>query len=182
MNQLLNANRAQAQQSAGHTATVRAGIVSGYDPVNYCAKVRLQPDNTETGWLPVLTPWAGNGWGFFAPVTPGDVVEVQFQEGGKEAGFICQRFFNDGIRPLPVPSGEFWLVHQSGSLLKFHNDGSIELHAATNINSSATAWNHTGDINLTGTLTASVDVVSASKSGAHHTHTDPQGGSTGQPA
>jgi len=65
------------------------------------------------------------------------MVEVQFQEGDPEAGFVCQRFYNDSDRPLNVPSGEFWLVHQSGSLFKFHNDGSVEMQAATNLTASA---------------------------------------------
>lgn len=193
MKHLLNQARSQAQQSASHTATVRHGIVSSYDPVNYCAKVRLQPDDTETGWLPVVSPWVGNSWGMFAPVTPGDVVEVQFQEGGKEAGFICQRFFNDNIRPLPTPSGEFWLVHKLGQIFKLLNDGSVVFsdgHGATialkgdgTIVSAATTWTHTGNVDVTGTITATVDVVAAGKSGAHHTHTgvQPGAGSTGQP-
>jgi len=153
MGQLLNAMRAQAALAGSGKASVRLGIVSSYDHANYCAKVRLQPDDVETGWLPVVSPWVGNGWGLFAPPTPGDLVEVQFQEDHIEAGFVCQRFYNDSDRPLDVPSGEFWLVHQSGSLLKFHNDGTVELHANAAINSSAPVWNHTGPVNITGDVT-----------------------------
>ncbi len=39
----------------------------------------------------------------------------------------------------------------------------------------------TGDAHYTGTITADVDVMAAGKSGAHHTHSDPQGGTVGQP-
>lgn len=170
MKHLLNQTRAQAQQSASHTATVRHGIVSGYDPVNYCAKVRLQPDDTETGWLPVVSTWVGNGWGLFAPVTPGDVVEVQFQEGSKEAGFVCQRFFNDNIRPLPTPSGEFWLVHKSGSYFKFTNDGKVLMNTAVELDAG----------NLTQTLhTLVTDAFMSLYNG--HTHPDPQGGNSAAP-
>jgi phage baseplate assembly protein V len=133
MNQLMNTMRAQAALASSGRASVRLGIVSSYDHANYCAKVRVQPEDTETGWLPVTSPWIGNGWGMFAPPTPGDLVEVQFQEDSFEAGFVCQRFFNDADRPLPVPSGEFWLVHKSGSFLKFRNDGSVELNTAGNL-------------------------------------------------
>lgn len=114
-------------------ASVRVGIVSSYDHANYCAKVRIQPEDTETGWLPVVSPWVGNGWGMFAPVAPGDVVEVQFQEDSFEAGFVCQRFFNDEIRPLDVPSGELWMVHKSGAFLKFNNDGSVTITSHTDL-------------------------------------------------
>lgn len=126
-----------AQRMAAERAATRVGLVSSYDPTNYCVKVRLQPEDAETGWLPLLSPWVGNGWGLFAPPTTGDMIEVHFQEGDTEAGFACQRFFNDSDRPLTVQSGEFWLVHKSGSLLKFHNDGSIEMTAATNLTASA---------------------------------------------
>jgi phage baseplate assembly protein V len=153
MGPLLNAMRAQAALAAGGKASVRLGIVSSYDHANYCAKVRLQPEDVETGWLPVTSPWVGNGWGMFAPPTPGDMVEVQFQEGHIEAGFVCGRFYNDSDRPQDVPSGEFWLIHQSGSLLKFHNDGTVEMHASTAINSSAPVWNHAGPVNITGDVT-----------------------------
>jgi hypothetical protein len=36
-----------------------------------------------------------------------------------------------------VPSGEFWLVHQSGSYLKFTNDGDVLMNAARNMTLSA---------------------------------------------
>jgi phage baseplate assembly protein gpV len=137
MNRLLNVMRMQAQMQAGGSAQTRIGIVDSYDPANYCAKVRIQPEDTVTGWLPVLSPWVGNGWGFFAPPSVGDLVEIQYQEDDFNAGFVCQRFYNDSARPLPVVPGEFWLVHQSGSCLKFHNDGSIEMIAASNLTASA---------------------------------------------
>lgn len=152
MGALMNAMRAQASMVGNGRASVRIGIVSSYDHANYCAKVKIQPEDTETGWLPVVSPWVGNGWGMFAPVTPGDVVEVQFQEDCFDVGFVCQRFFNDNIRPLDVQSGEFWLVHQSGSCLKFHNDGSVDLTSYTNLTATVggnLVANVTGNANLT---------------------------------
>lgn len=137
MQGLLNAMRLQADLAGGARAIVRHGIVSSFDPDSYCAKVRVMPEGRETGWLPIVSPWIGNGWGLFAPPSIGDAVEVQFQEDDAEAGYVCQRFFNDSDRPLSVQSGEFWLVHKSGSFLKFHNDGSVELQSATNLTASA---------------------------------------------
>ena len=106
-------------------------------------------------------------------------------------------------------------MHKSGSLFKFHNDGSVELvtnqdlnatvgrHAninvtgnvvanvsgnlnATvggNITSSAASWNHTGNITVTGTVTASTDVVGGGKSLKSHVHAGvtPGGSVTGSP-
>lgn len=208
MQRLLNTMRAQAELAASGRARTRIGLVSSYDATNYCAKVRLMPEDVETGWLAVTTPWSGNGWGLFAPPTPGDMVEVQFQEGDLQAGFIVGRFYSDSDRPLAAPSGEFWLVHQSGSLLKFHNGGTVELVAAGTLTSSAPQWNHTGPVHITGDVTitgnetvtgndtvggnivatGNISDQGGSKSMAgmrtaynSHTHTDPQGGTTGTP-
>lgn len=215
MQKQLNHMRQLGQMATQAQATTRIGIVTSYDPNTYSVKVMLQPENLETGWLPVTSAWIGNGWGIFCPPSSGDMVEVQFQEDGQSAGFIVGRFFNDIERPLPAPSGEFWLVHKSGSLLKFHNDGSVELvtnqdlnatvgrHAnisvtgnivanvggnvnatvSGNITSSAASWAHTGNINVTGTVTASTDVIGGGKSLKSHVHSGvvPGGGTTGAP-
>jgi phage baseplate assembly protein gpV len=158
MQNLLNVARREAERVMSRLALPKTGIVSGYDPANYSAKVTLQPQGVETGWLPVRTPWAGNGWGLFCPPDIGDEVEVQFQEGGKQAGYVALRAFGDRFRPLEVPSGEFWLVHKSGSSLKFLNDGTVELHAQTALNSSAPLWTHTGDLVVNGSIRASEDI------------------------
>jgi phage baseplate assembly protein V len=151
MRGLLNVMRAQADMAGSGRAAVRLALVSSYDPVNYCAKARIQPEDTETGWLPVVSPWTGNGWGLFAPPTPGDLVEVQFQEDDIEAGFICQRFYNDTDRPLTVQSGEFWLVHQSGSFIKLTNDGKALINGFLEIDATAPTVNitaTTGNVNV----------------------------------
>ena len=134
---LLNAVRAQAQHAGQQRITKMWGIVSSYDPVNYCAKVLLQPSGIETGWLPVASQWVGAGWGMFAPPSIGEWVDVHFQEDDIDAGYISLRLFHDAARPLNVQPGEFWLVHQSGSLLQFKNDGSVALQAAGNLTASA---------------------------------------------
>lgn len=129
----------------------RLGTVSGYDKTYYAVKVALQPEGTETGWIPLGSSFVGNGWGLFCAPSIGDMVEVQFQEGDVEAAICCHRFFNDIDRPLPVPSGEFWLVHKSGSSLKFFNDGTVELHTHQNLSVQVD-----GNLvaNVTGTLSA----------------------------
>jgi phage baseplate assembly protein gpV len=158
--------RREAQRVCDKIALVRMGIVDGYDPSHYTVKVRLQPENILTGWLPVSTPWVGNQWGIYAPPSIGDVVEVHFQQGHIDAGFVVNRFFYAKVQPLAVPSGELWIVHQSGSLLKFHNDGSIEVKANTNVNMTANNLNVTGNVNVTGTIQATGDIIDQSLSTA----------------
>ncbi|MBI6183469.1 baseplate assembly protein [Serratia proteamaculans] len=144
MNSLLNTLRAASQQAAQTTATTRQGVVTSYDPDAYAIRVMLQPDNTLTGWLSLKSPWVGNGWGLFCPPSIGDLVEIDYQEGAAAAGSVGWRFYNDEDKPLPCPSGEFWLVHRSGSLLKFHNDGGVELVTAGDLRETVK-----GDYHLT---------------------------------
>lgn len=138
MNGVKNMMRAQAVGAmGGNGGHARIGQVTSYDPGHYAAKVMLQPEGAETGWLPVLSEWVGAEWGLYCPPTPGDTVMVLFQEGGREAGVVGGRMYGALAQPLPVQSGEFWLVHKSGSLLKFHNDGSVEVTAASNMTLTA---------------------------------------------
>lgn len=167
----------RAESLSARGSRCRVGLVSSYDPANYCAKVRIMPEDVETGWLPITSPWVGDGWGLFAPPTVGDMVEVQFQEDDIEAGFIVGRFYNDSDRPLPVESGEFWLVHKSGSFLKFHNNGSVELHTAEDLDVTVLANANVsieGDANVTVAGDTSVAVTgNITSSAAQFTHTGP---------
>ena len=189
MQQMLNIARREAQRVLAMIARPKIGIVTSYDPANYSAKVRLQPEDVETGWLPIRTPWAGNGWGMFGPPSLGDEVEIQHQEGGKQAPYIALRAFGDRFRPLAVSSGEFWLVHKSGSQFKFLNDGTVELAAAMAINSTAPVWNHTGDLTVNGEIRATGDIYDRYESGGdtmasfraaydEHRHNSPAGVTT----
>ena len=130
---LLNAMRLQGAQQAGQLALMRVGLVRSYDAANYCVKVEIQPEGTITGWLPLASPWAGNGWGMFCPPSIGDMIEIEFHDGDFDAGVACLRFFNDTNRPLNVPSGELWLFHTSGAFVKLTNDGKVSISALTEI-------------------------------------------------
>jgi len=108
-------------------------VVDSYDPNRYAARVRFQPDNRLSGWLPVMTLWRGNGWGLFCPPSQGDQVQVQFQEDEPGTGTVCLRSYSAGARPLVVTSGEFWLVHQTGAFLKLTNDGKVSINSGVEI-------------------------------------------------
>lgn len=150
MQEMRNRMLLAAQMAASGRASTRVGKVTSYDPVNYCAVVQLMPNGEPTGWLPVVSPWVGNGWGFFAPPTPGDLAEVQFVDDNIEAGFVCQRFYNDTDRPLTVQSGEFWLVHKSGAFFKLTNDGNALINGQLEIDATAPTINvtATGNVNV----------------------------------
>jgi phage baseplate assembly protein gpV len=131
-----NLVRGEAVRMQAARAPARWGVVTNYNPSTYCAKVTLQPDGALTGYLPVGVAWVGSGgtanqWGMFAPPNIGDLVEVQFMDDSGTAGFIVSRFYSSVNPPLSVPSGEWWLVHSSGSFIKFTNDGHVTLTDGT---------------------------------------------------
>ncbi len=162
----------------GLAGVARFGLVSSFDPNTYAARVLIQPENILSGWLPVLSAWVGNGWGLAAPLSPGDQVLVLSQEAESEHGVIAGSVWSAVDRPLPAPSGELWLQHQSGSFLKLHNDGTIAMQAT--------------QVTITGNLIVSGDIADqnathgtvAKLRNAHdsHTHPEAQGGNTGTPS
>jgi phage baseplate assembly protein gpV len=178
LDQFWNAVKARAGALDNLAGVARFGLVSSFDPVAYAARVMLQPENVLSGWLPILSAWVGNGWGFAAPLTPGDQVLVVAQEADAEHGVIVGCVWSAVDKAPAAPGGELWLQHQTGSFLKLHNDGTIAMQA--------------GSVNVTGNLVVSGNI--SDQNGAHgtlaalrnahdeHVHADPQGGVTGLPS
>jgi uncharacterized protein involved in type VI secretion and phage assembly len=142
----------------------RFGTVTSVDPGTATAKVTLQPEGVLTGWLPVLSPWAGSGWGLYCPPSPGDQVLVVAQEGDSEHGLIIGSAFSNAQPPPAAPVGEFWLVHKSGSFIKLQNDGTIQVG---------------GDLHVAGDVYDRQGSLSRLRSRYDgHTHVDSRGGTT----
>jgi phage baseplate assembly protein V len=127
MDAFLNALKSHAGTLDQQTGRARFGLVTSVDPQNATARVTLQPEGVLSGWLPVLTPFVGAGWGLVCPPSPGDQVLIIAQEGDAEHGIIVGRAFSETMRPPQVASGEFCIVHKSGSFLKFMNDGTLQV-------------------------------------------------------
>lgn len=192
--------RLQAQRVLGNVVSSLGGVVTSYDPARYAAKVTLQPDSLQTGWLPVAAHWIGDGWGMFSPPSPGDQVNVEFINGDIGSGTVVGRIWDQNNPPLAVPAGEWWLVHKSGAFIKLTHDGKLTLddaHGATfqldgagHIIATASNFTVNGPMHVTGnvqvdqTLTANTDVVGGGKHLKTHVHGGVQSGtsSTGPPA
>lgn len=143
----------------------KIGYITSYDPKNYSVRVRLEPESTanevtgvsnpvvETGWIPLLRTYGGDGWGDMSPpkasATPpyGDACVVLFPDGG--SGVALAGLFTDRERTIQAstsfPSGdsiqatggepkwgERWIVHPKGGFVKLLNDGSISIHDKNN--------------------------------------------------
>lgn len=128
MSDYLNkAMRAEAQRMLDEVSNTRLGLVTSYDPDNYSVKVTLQPDNVETGWIPVASIAVGNGWGLYFPPAINDQVVVAFQEGDLDSAVATAFLYNDEDKPLSVKSGEWWMVHRSMTHVKFLEDGTLDI-------------------------------------------------------
>jgi phage baseplate assembly protein gpV len=165
MDRLLNALKAHSAAQDQSSGVPRFGIVTSVDPATATARVTLQPEAVLTGWLPLLSPWAGAGWGLFAPPSPGDQVLVIPQEGDAEHGLVLAASWSASTPPPATPPGELWIVHRSGTFLKLQNDGTVQVHGDVHVD---------GDVyDRHGSLAALRGHYNA------HLHPDAQGGQVG---
>ena len=164
MERLFNIIKAHAEALDAGTGQPRFGIVTSVDTISACARVALQPEGVLSGWLPILSPWVGAGWGLVCPPLPGDQVMVLAQEGNAEHGIIIGAAFSTVQLPPAAPVGEFWLVHSSGSFIKLQNDGTIRM---------------SGDLHVNGDVYDSHGPLSRLRTHYdEHTHVDSRGGTT----
>lgn len=184
---IVNAVKAAAADAVAHRAATRHGTISSYDPANCAVKVLLQPDGTLTGWMPLKCVAVGNGFGIISAPNIGDAVEIDFQEDDKQTGSVGHRFFNNQARPMNVPAGETWIMHQTGSSVKLTTDGKITMTDAAgsivqcdnggNVNITATTVAIKGNVTVSGSITAQGDVIGDGTSLHTHTHSGVQPGS-----
>ncbi|RVD76996.1 phage baseplate assembly protein V [Pseudomonas koreensis] len=125
---ITNLTNALHQTQTGDSTGPRAGTITSYDPVNGMVKVAIQPEDRESNWMKLDCPGVGNGWGVQIGPKIGDEVTVCFDSSDPNLGRVTARHTNSLNLAMPVPSGEIWLVHQSGSLLKFFDNGTVSLH------------------------------------------------------
>ncbi|MDF7658301.1 baseplate assembly protein [Erwiniaceae bacterium L1_54_6] len=194
MRAFLNAMAATAQQTTAGDSKTRQGVITAYDPVSYAVKVQLQPTGEETGWIQLGSTWVGDGWGMAAGPMIGAEVEVDFDSGQMGVGMAPVQFYNDIDRCPGPPSGEFWLIHKSGSLLKFLNTGDVLLSSATKITYDAPEHHFTGgDVTIDENLIVVKDIsdqngqygtvqkIRTTYNGHTHHENGDGGGTTDQP-
>ncbi len=165
MQRFINALKAQAGALDAARGQPRFATVVSVDPARHAARVALQPEGVVSGWLPVLSPWVGMGWGLVALPMPGQQVLVLPQDGEGEHGVVVGGAWSDASAAPVAPVGELWLVHQSGSFLKLLNDGTVRVQGDLHV--AGEVYDRHGSLNR---LRGNYDA---------HTHGDPQGGSVG---
>lgn len=169
---LLNTIRAHSQMAQGEKTGNRVGEITAYDPNKYAVKVKMWPDTQESlGWIPLASPWIGNGWGLVGGPSIGDQVKIAFDREDQDAGVVVGRMFNDVDQPPAVPSGEFWIVHKSGAMVKFHNDGTVEIVAASTMKYTAAQHHFVGPVLMDNTLTGNGGIAISGDNGTGNAST-----------
>jgi phage baseplate assembly protein gpV len=166
---LSNAIRAQASLGQSNTSSPRYGEISSYDSRNHTVKVTIQPEGQESGWMPLGAIGVGNGYGMAIGPNIGDLVLVVFAEGDFNSGLIVGRFFSTANQAIPVPSGEIWMMHKSGSFVQMVTSGDVEVHASGNLNASADGnivATTSGDLNATASGSISLTAAAITLNGA----------------
>jgi uncharacterized protein involved in type VI secretion and phage assembly len=134
MQRFLNSLKAQAGAQDLAAGRPRFGTVVSVDPKRHAAKVSLQPEGVVTGWLPVLSPWVGAGWGVCVLPMQGQQVLVLSQDGEGDHGVIVGGAWSDASPTPGAPGGEIWVVHQSGSFIKLVANGTVQVNGDLHVN------------------------------------------------
>lgn len=121
----------------GELAQTRHGLIDDYDKKAHAVRVRFQPEDRLSGWLPIPTQWVGPNWGMYTPPSVGDQVQITSHDGSHETGSMVARLFSDVDTPLEVDSGELWQVHQNGAFFKLTNDGKVSINSNGNNNTNS---------------------------------------------
>ncbi len=140
-------------------AKTQFGLVSSYDPATYSIKALLQPENVETGWIPLAAAWAGNNLGAVFGPPLGTACRIDYVNGSPEAALAGARFFDINHVPPTVQSGQAAIVDAAGSYVRLNGDGTITLSANTSITSTTPILTQNGDMKVVGNVTVTQNVT-----------------------
>lgn len=124
MEGLLNLIRREIARAV-KPAPSRAALIDSYDQKAHAVKVRFQPDDILSGWIPICTQNIGSDHGVLVGPEIGAQVIVGHLEGDVEAAFIQGRIYSDQERPPEVASGDILIKHKSGQKTLMSTDGSV---------------------------------------------------------
>lgn len=118
----------------------KRGTIASVDPTTMRARVLmysgLGPATGQlTGWLPILSPCIGAGWGLVASPPIGAQVLVVPVEGSPISGVVVGgHWSNAQLPPSGYAVGEIVLQHESGATVQMTNAGAVTMtdqHNAT---------------------------------------------------
>jgi phage baseplate assembly protein V len=179
VDRLLNAWKRQAAQLDSLNAQPRIGLIASVGDDGTTARVRIQPEDVMTGWLPISHHHASNQVGIISPPNTGDQVVLIPHEGDAEQWIIIGRLYSDVDVPPQSPATNKPIA--PGEVAIFTPNAWLHFTGGK-IFGAATEFNFTGDVNITGNVTATQnisaqqEVTAKSQSGAVHLSTHKHSG------
>jgi phage baseplate assembly protein V len=155
-----NAVGAHASALDSNQPVTRWGTVQSVNTADMTAKVLIQPDGVLSGWLPILSPFGGPGWGLLCPPVAGQQVKLIPDAGDHESYEIHGMTWSSaGLPPPGSAAGELWLVHASGAAVKLLNTGHVLL---SDPSGSAVEFQNNGSLAVTaGTMAVTGNITLA---------------------
>lgn len=156
---LSNGMRFQSGIGKNASSDVRIGLITSYNPSDCTVKISLQPVDesnaapSQTGWIPLATSFMG----LVGAPTINDQVVVVFQEGSLNSGIVIGKIYSDEDIPPPVPAGEWWLTHPSGTFIKVKNNGDVEITANNDLKVNTIS----GNVDVTAAADVNINAVNA---------------------
>lgn len=124
------------------------GYITSHDPATNSVKVMVATTSTEqggtggtdtgqsveTGWMPLITPFAGPGWGFQASPIVDKLDQVVVLLVGHHMVALGP-FYHDLHRPPAAPPGELQIKNPDGTLIRVaHPTGDVFITTASGAN------------------------------------------------
>lgn len=166
MTQLHNSINMLMHSHTNRIGRAKFGIVSALDYKNGLVKVRLQPENCETGWICDAAISVGEAT-IYSPSPVGTHVFVDTAHGDGDNYVVVSRVFDSTTPPQtftcldnqPVSVGQFGI--KTGNIEFFVDKGGIKIIS---------------NVEITGNVTVSGDVKASGISLADHTHSGVKAG------
>jgi hypothetical protein len=163
MDALRNLIQAEVARAIKNLAHPRHARITSYDPATPpLVMVQLLPqadypqqegEVAETNWVPIHHPMTGDGTGVFCGPTPGDQVQLTFQQNDPNSPVATTRIGDDDhLPPSGIESGEFWALVPGGVFLKLLAAGTV-ISAAPNGYTWTGPHVFNGDVLIKGNVT-----------------------------
>lgn len=160
------------------SATLQFGDVSEIDPTRHKVKVTFNSlGGMMSDWLPVITMGAGGNQFYALPDVGATCVCLMNANG--DGGVVLGVIYNDKDT-TPTSNGQMWVKRFSNGTIISHNrqngqvivqtGGDVLIKSAKQVTLDVPTTIITGNVQVTGKLTASVDVVGGGVSLKSHTH------------
>ncbi|MCJ2136199.1 hypothetical protein MKK69_19445 [Methylobacterium sp. J-026] len=151
-------------------------VATSYNPDIHAVKGMIVPAMVESGWVPLTSMHAGDGYGIMvgpnvgtAEALDGDVFDIHFDGGDPSLPVAKSKHFSVSDSPPRVESGEILMKHQLGGSFFLAKDGAITV---THKDGGSIAFDANGNVTIkSNNQTVTVDAGSGGLTYKAKSHT-----------